>query len=341
MPVHDKPSRHRGGVTRAQGGTSCLGCWPSLEALDSPTGSGKRYVATEPHAAAPVEARWRDFGAFGGSVPYSGRAALRATVGKSYCGVHYDAPSTGAASASGPTWVRGPPTSQLGQAALRATLRRKSSRASAVISPMDFLKNISPNLHATGPATVLIAARLSTITSSASSIAASISAWPSEVPRSGKPPSVTSALSKRKKRLLRWLHPETAYDHSNPALHRIRGHLAVEIEHPPRLRRLECEERSAPPPDRHDRSPARIALAAAEARFHIQHPVRRLKPQPLQQGAARRYQRIMSARGALDLDEIARPEILDASGGVESGTYPPPPSSSIPAAAAIPPSTKT
>jgi hypothetical protein len=70
---------------------------------------------------------------------------------------------------------------------------------------------------------------------------------------------------------------------------------------------------SVTPPHRHDRLPARIALTAAEARFQIQYQVRRLKPQPLEQGAAR-YQYVMPAGGALHLNEVARPEILDACG---------------------------
>jgi hypothetical protein len=38
-----------------------------------------------------------------------------------------------------------------------------------------------------------------------------------------------------------------------------------------------------------------------------------LKPQPLEEGAAR-DQHVVPAGGALDPDEVARPEILDASG---------------------------
>jgi hypothetical protein len=81
--------------------------------------------------------------------------------------------------------------------------------------------------------------------------------------------------------------------------------VVLEAEHQPVLAR---------PLDRNDCLAPRIALAAAEPRFQVEH--RRVgrqrqapDPQPV-----RRQQLLMAASGAFDLDEIARPKVGDASG---------------------------
>ena len=67
------------------------------------------------------------------------------------------------------------------------------------------------------------------------------------------------------------------------------------------------------PPHRHHRLPLRVALPAAQPRFEVEHRGvgrERLSPDP---ELVRRQQLRVPARRALDLDEVARAEVLNAS----------------------------
>jgi hypothetical protein len=65
--------------------------------------------------------------------------------------------------------------------------------------------------------------------------------------------------------------------------------------------------RSAAPTDRNDGQPLRSAPAASYAPFEVQHLCLRAEPEPQQK--VRRQQRDVIAGGAIDLDEIATPEM--------------------------------
>jgi hypothetical protein len=64
----------------------------------------------------------------------------------------------------------------------------------------------------------------------------------------------------------------------------------------------------APPLDRHDGSAPRSASAAANPRLQVEHLGLSANPEPQQK--FRRQQRNVMASSAIDLDEIAAPEIL-------------------------------
>jgi hypothetical protein len=74
------------------------------------------------------------------------------------------------------------------------------------------------------------------------------------------------------------------------------------------------------PPNRHHHLALRIAFSAPQPPLKPEHQVLRLELEVRQSGGM--DQRIVPARRALDADEIARPEILDAS-CVEGNHAPP------------------
>jgi len=66
----------------------------------------------------------------------------------------------------------------------------------------------------------------------------------------------------------------------------------------------------APPLDRHDGPPFRSASAAPEAPLEIEHLGVRAKPEPKKELACQH--RDVMAGGAIDLDELALPEVPDS-----------------------------
>jgi hypothetical protein len=73
---------------------------------------------------------------------------------------------------------------------------------------------------------------------------------------------------------------------------------------------VNCLRGMLSPFDRHDGSASNTTFTTSDSVLQIEHSVARFQPKPSQE--CRSQQRRVSAGDAIDLDEIPRPEILDA-----------------------------
>jgi hypothetical protein len=83
----------------------------------------------------------------------------------------------------------------------------------------------------------------------------------------------------------------------------------LELQEQPRYRGEKPPTRPAPPPDRNNRPPLPAATPTPQPPFEIEDL--RAGAQSYPQQSLRRQQRDMVTGGAIDLDEVARPEVLD------------------------------